>query len=520
MDGMDEVDRDGHGQTQTPICPPAHIGLLGASEPNRIKALVEAVLGTNPAFLGGRLAGRYGPVHCLAMPVTNTPSQSGNDALNPLRASLAEKFESLGEFQKKAFEHPLLFLALAVVYSFYLKSSLCPTGPRAVIIDLNLLLPVLKFLLITGWPCAVLASLDTTWEGKHSAFVSLSAYTVANAFWLHKYGVGFCPYSYIFGLVGYTFSAGIGHGIGWALRSVPLPAKIIIIAGSLFAFTAAQAFNYAWAHKSPTPRIVTTAAMPSAPTADYSATAQKAAETPHFWQLDPRGEFLNGGRDYCGPVAVSDSLVYLGRHGFPELLPASRGEQAQIDMINLLASPHYLGTDPNMGTGIGSVLRGIEKYVVSRGYQCSTMEYEGWSRMDQHEEEFVMADKPDLNWMRKGVLDPHGVVWLAVGWYNQTGNGQWKRTGGHWVPLVGFDAKNPNALLIHNPGTRGNGSQPDDPAQDVIHLRPVGAGTLVTGEGPDLDASGRYQIAGPGLPMNPGQVAFLDAAIVVVISKL
>ena len=189
-------------------------------------------------------------------------------------------------------------------------------------------------------------------------------------------------------------------------------------------------------------------------------------------------------------------------------------------MINQLASPHYLGTDPNAGTAASSVLRGIEKYVVSRGYECSTMEYKGWTRMGPHEREFVLADRPDLDWMRKGILNPNGAVWLIVGWYDQAGNGQWKRTGGHWVTMVGFDAKDPNALLIHNPGTQGNGAQPDDPAQDVVHLTPVRAGTLITDEGKDVEAFGRYRISGPGLGVAPGQVAILDAAIVVVVSKL
>ena len=189
-------------------------------------------------------------------------------------------------------------------------------------------------------------------------------------------------------------------------------------------------------------------------------------------------------------------------------------------MINQLASPHCLGTDPNAGTGPGAVLRGIEKYVVRHGYQCTTMEYKGWDRFRNREEEFVTADRPDLAWIKKGILDPHGTVWLIVGWYAQTADSQWKRTGGHWVTMVGFDASHPNILLIHNPGTRGNGDQPDDPAQDVIYLKPVAAGTLVTGHGPDLDASGRYQLSGSALPMGRDTVAFLDAAIVMVVNKL
>lgn len=469
----------------------------------------------------------------------NTNPQSGKETLNTLQSLAAEKFEAMGEFQKKAFEYLALFLALFIVYSLYLKVSLdrtsCPAGPQVTQIDFALLLAALKFFLITGWPCAVLSSLDPTWRGKDSAHVSLLTYAAANVFWIHKYGGGFCIYCVIFGLVAYTFSAGIGHGMGVAHRSIRLPGKNIIVAAGLLVLIGVEVFNHPWARKSQSPTIVTATVKPALPVApapvkipvadvapkvDYSATAQKAAETPHFWQLDPRGGFLNGGKDYCGPVAISDSLIYLGRHGFPDLMPDSQGEQAQIDMINLLASPHYLGTDPEKGTGAGAVLRGIEKYVVGHGYQCTTMEYEGWSKVGDRQREFVMADRPDLDWLKKGILDPHGAAWLAIGWYTRTGDGQWKRSGGHWVAMVGFDARDPHALLIHNPGTRGNGNLPDDPAKDVVHLEPANAGTLDTGDGPSLDASGRYQVSGPGLPMRHDEIAFLDAAIVLVVSKL
>lgn len=252
----------------------------------------------------------------------------------------------------------------------------------------------------------------------------------------------------------------------------------------------------------------------------FADTAEKVAKTPHFWQLDPRGGFQNGGQYYCCPVAVSDSLVYLARHGFPELLPKDKGVQSQIGLINLMASPRYLGTDPEKGTGPDTVLNGVENYVVGQGYQCSTMEYEGWHRLQCRHEEFVMGTKTDLDWLKKGVRDPHGVVWLNVGWYTRAGEDQWKRTGGHWVTMTGFAAADARTLLIDNPSTPGNGDQPDDPANDVVHLQPVDAGTLYKQEGMTQDAAGMYMMSGPGLPMGHDTVAFLDGAIVLVVGKL
>jgi hypothetical protein len=469
----------------------------------------------------------------------NTNSNSGKDNVSALPAQIVGKFEALGESQKKAFEYLVLFIALSVCYSCYLKSSYhnasCSTSPMVVSINMALLLPILKFLLINGWPCALLASLDGAWRGKDSAQVALATYAATNMFWIHKYGGNYCPYSVAFWLTPYSLSAVAGHGVGAGLRGLRLPGKTPILLAILLAVAVALCWSHVRARKLQPARIMNTTAQPVAvaapapattpladigPKADYSATAERAAGTPHFWQLDPRGGFKNGGKDYCGPVAISDSLVYLAHHGFPELLPDGEGDQAQIDLINSLASPHYLGTDPDKGTGSGSVLRGIEKYVVAHGYQCTTMEYKGMYELGRREREFIVADRPDLDWMKKGMLDPHGAVWLAVGWYTQTGEGHWKRTGGHWVPMVGFDAADPCALLIHNPGTRGNGDRPDDPAQDVVHLKEVSAGTLDMDDGPEHDAAGRYILSGPGLPIGPDKVAFLDSAIVVVVSKL
>src|SRR5580658_2578381 len=150
----------------------------------------------------------------------NTKAQSGKETLSAFQAAMAEKFGAMGEFQKKAFEYLILLFVLSIVYSIYLSSSLdrtsCPNQPSIVYFDLSLLLPVLKFLLTTGWPCAVLASVDATWRGKDSAYVSLFTYAATNVFWIHHYGGGYCIYCVIFGLVAYTFSAGIGHGMGVA----------------------------------------------------------------------------------------------------------------------------------------------------------------------------------------------------------------------------------------------------------------------------------------------------------------
>jgi hypothetical protein len=243
------------------------------------------------------------------------------------------------------------------------------------------------------------------------------------------------------------------------------------------------------------------------------STASKAEATPHFWQRDSRGGFANGGRDYCSPVAVSNSLVYLARNGFPALLSDGEGDQPQIDLINVLASSDYFGTNPTSGTSPGEILSGVQKYVEEKGYSCARLEYEGWRGVGRHD---VMARRVHPDWLAEGINDPHGAVWLNVGWYTQgDAPGEWKRTGGHWVTLVGT-GDDAQTLVIHNPLRRND----DDPASDTINLEPMSEGTLLTGGKSTGDAAGMYRVSGPGLPLASGvDAAFLDDAIVLVVGR-
>jgi hypothetical protein len=90
-----------------------------------------------------------GSVHRPQMAITNTKLQTGKAALNTRWALMAEKFESLGAQEKKAVEYAGLFLALTIVYSLYLKSSLnlksCSTGTEFIMINSTLALAALKF---------------------------------------------------------------------------------------------------------------------------------------------------------------------------------------------------------------------------------------------------------------------------------------------------------------------------------------------------------------------------------------
>jgi hypothetical protein len=223
-------------------------------------------------------------------------------------------------------------------------------------------------------------------------------------------------------------------------------------------------------------------------------------------------------------VAVSNSLVYFAHHGFPALLSEGSGIQSQIDLINTLASSDYFGTDPDNGTAPGAVLSGVQKYVEERGYSCSRLEYEGWRNVGRSRQSAVKAARPNLDWLKEGIQDANGAVWLNIGWYKQVDQGVWKRTGGHWVTLVGYGAAqsgvvtDPLLLLVHNPAKSSKSGRAESFANDVVELAPIEEGTLDTAKDSTEDAAGMYRMSGPGLPVSRNvDAAILDAAIVLVI---
>src|SRR5262249_35148137 len=143
----------------------------------------------------------------------------------------------------------------------------------------------------------------------------------------------------------------------------------------------------------------TTAETPAVCTAKVSA-------MPDFCQVDEDGHFDNGGKVFCGPVAVSNSLVWLSQNGFPKMLPpvekkgdpdnvngnggngSAEGDHkidsqksAQIELIRTLGSPDFMGTEGHDGTSATRLIRGLGKYVADHGYKVDHVEYRGWSNV-------------------------------------------------------------------------------------------------------------------------------------------
>lgn len=206
---------------------------------------------------------------------------------------------------------------------------------------------------------------------------------------------------------------------------------------------------------------------------------EKVYTTPDYLQTDPAyGGLPGGGRMYCGPVAVSNSLMWLDDNGYDSLAPNTNDSRKdQFDLICLLGSSDYMNTSLMNGTGVNSLLNGVDRFIQDKGYQYVRLQYQGWR---YHNPRFSTGvDVPNLEWIKQGIRG-NSSAWLNYGKYTYDAvSDEYTRTGGHWVTLVGYgydsSLANPTYLVIHDPAW-GDGSSITNL---YLLLEEIDSGTLV-----------------------------------------
>jgi hypothetical protein len=281
------------------------------------------------------------------------------------------------------------------------------------------------------------------------------------------------------------------------------------------------------------------AVMLSATAAETPAVCTaKIAAMPDFCQTDESGKFDNGGKVFCGPVAASNSLVWLAQNGFPKLLPpvkvksdegngsadgdskvaAQKG--AQIELIRTLGSPDFMGTEGRDGTSATRLMRGLKKYVTSHGYEVEKLEYRGWSNINKTFK--FTEEKPTLEWMKENIAHPGAAAWLNIGWYKFDPTTKvYQRTGGHWITLVGYglteDGKpDESVLIVHDPSRRSGPGI-------VTHHMPVAEikeGKLIHNTSTlSTNAAGHFKSAGSFVVKKGNDAAVIDGVVVMELKK-
>jgi len=178
---------------------------------------------------------------------------------------------------------------------------------------------------------------------------------------------------------------------------------------------------------------------------------------PDYYQRDRAfGGFPRNGVVYCGPVAVSNSLMWLSQKGYGNLtLQSGDKEKDQHALIKKLGSPDFINTR-NGGSSANQICNGVYSYLHQCGYKNAQIKYRGW-RLVRYRF-YDGTEVPTMEWIKKVISENNGV-WLNIGWYRYNKkNDTYTREGGHWVTLVGYGhdnkGSNPNALIIHDPDTR------------------------------------------------------------------
>lgn len=221
--------------------------------------------------------------------------------------------------------------------------------------------------------------------------------------------------------------------------------------------------------------------------AAQTAHRSKASQIPDFLQTDREAGFANAGSQFCAPTAVSNSFMWLADHGY-EGLRSGRGKKAQIAMIRELSGRGYMNTSPSTGTDAAQVIAGVEAYITAAGYTISELSYEGWRPVP---ESAAAGEYPVLDDIRTYAADDSSAVWLNVGWYDyDEESGEYARTGGHWVTVVGYDGDD---LLIHDPAPSAGATF----RTQRISLEEITEGEL-TGNQRNLprSAEGYYEVGG------------------------
>ncbi len=169
---------------------------------------------------------------------------------------------------------------------------------------------------------------------------------------------------------------------------------------------------------------------------------------PNFSQFDSRNQAMHGYEgSLCGPIAVSNILIYLARRNFQMLLPPMGNQtelQAHFKLVEKLTK--CMRTSKKTGTHWHDAIEGIEKYICERGYKVKISYDEGSCDLSGCRK----VNNPAQ--IMKSVIGPSNAI-LSIAWCRVTPSSlKYWQTGEHFATLAGFARSEVNKLIIHDPG--------------------------------------------------------------------
>jgi hypothetical protein len=206
------------------------------------------------------------------------------------------------------------------------------------------------------------------------------------------------------------------------------------------------------------------------------------------------------GGQYCGPASALNALVWLDSNGFSDLIESDSSDaKVRLELAKLLGAKEYMNTG-SRGSPVYFFMEGLEKYFKDRGYS-SAIEYRGHRyRAKRSSGEFI-----DTDWLRESVIGNSNIV-LNVGFYNKNGD-VYTRAAGHYVAVAGYDFRESNKLVIHDPSPRSG----KEAKHEYCTLAAIESGSLVENNR-TRDAAGRWMLK--DLKVRSGSnTAIIDGAI-------
>jgi hypothetical protein len=202
----------------------------------------------------------------------------------------------------------------------------------------------------------------------------------------------------------------------------------------------------------------------------------------------------DGSSEICGPTAMSNVLLYM-KHAhsptFPKLLSnINDSDQNAHDVVEHMFETCH--TSKSEGTGSMQLQGCARSEIKNAGYEIGETKAHG---------AFPEGKAITPNEARDEAKADHGVI-LMFGWYDRK---TYKRDGGHYVALAGYDAEKIRVLYVTNPLIK---DYPKDHVYSKVVLEPVAK------KKGDLRADGMWQtehLFGEG----SGEVAVLEDMIVV-----
>lgn len=180
----------------------------------------------------------------------------------------------------------------------------------------------------------------------------------------------------------------------------------------------------------------------------------KVEQIPDIKQTDRRLQFPDFGKDYCAPVVVANSFLFLKNHGYNKVI-LKQDSESELPVVSCQRLGELMKTKTGPGTSTENFLVGLKQYIeTSTPYSIMSLKYRGWNR---HPREFDDGQAvPDLSFVKHGIRD-NRCEWLNIGWYKaDPQKKELIRESGHWVTLVGYGigadgVSNPNTLIVRDP---------------------------------------------------------------------